>query len=53
MSTLHTNVVDLERVRAALKDVYAKTADALRALTEDSRATGRPTGGEPESRNAA
>lgn len=32
MAALSSNVVDLERARADLKEVYAKAADALRAL---------------------
>jgi len=34
MATLHSNVVDLDRARADLHDVYSKAADALCALAE-------------------
>jgi hypothetical protein len=54
MTTLHTNVVDLERARADLKDVYTKAADALRALAENPPPTRRRTRKPPrETTNAA
>lgn len=34
MATIGTHAVDVERARADLRDVYAKAADALRALAD-------------------
>jgi hypothetical protein len=42
MASLNSNVVDLDRARADLKDVYSKAADALRALAETPPGRGAP-----------
>ncbi|MPZ25900.1 MAG: hypothetical protein GEV12_05485 [Micromonosporaceae bacterium] len=44
MATLSDTVVDLERARADLKDVYSKAADALQALADKppTRSRARP-----------
>jgi hypothetical protein len=43
MAALRSNVIDIERARADLEDVYAKAADALRALAENPPSTSRRT----------
>ncbi len=53
IATMHTNVVDLERARADLRDVYTKAADALRALAEPPPTRRRARKPRRETTNAA